>query len=1229
MLKKLLWRFLGVKKLDVIEDKIIMEVLVKMIKTEVFPYIRRKIDKLLKITNEYRFYDLVKAVYCISLCINNRSVLESCLALNASLIEHEEKGSLKIETFDDFKKFFDKIYDFMKPEMTDDYTVEDFGEVRIRYNDKFYRVIVGTGHNNVFACLNFLPALAKETSHEEELKLAFEYTSGVINYFLEVNKNDGIAKKRFVLPSEELFYKVQKFFREECKKYDILKLNSLLKSDEAAIEKMHFVCREDNVYPLYNVSLLIDLYDIWENEIEFEQQISVANIGIIDRIYSLFETDRSNKCLMFAPAMMFPDQKYDPDQKTYTFIAKASRGVVVAINADEYKEGELEKEIENIEDYHKSGTLQIAETYNRFDDKGLRGLYISSDIPIQYLIYNSFMNPNQTYMSLGEVGKRKICTALDVIYYLNFMDDTDELFEYLSYSKEGDYERSFGFGSDAAFYFTWKNQGRYIAKGAIVYNMIDVGYDTENEAVVDYFREELRDYPFHVNDYLFREPFSWKIERRDIDTYEYTAKHGIGFGGVYFTLPRNNYVFLTNNVDFYKDVEDFGEYRQWIQLLEEIIIEGFASIKCIFEDDRAICNTGIQMAFMPIEYAIHAGHESFLHEERTYVYSDAQYHNRKWIIRYVVKDMQQIFQDIQKSEDRSIEFNILEEILCPLLVRNPELKEMFEKRKQVISLDKKKIGVFSTSVEYKWDNNVQNFSPKDYHYHNVRKRIANICYDNMIKPGTYHGKQANQIIRAMQKALIQDFENEVSKFSWNELHCMLLDYHSTLLHDININWKRYGAYSGLDEEKDKEVRDRIIDQREKSKHDDRNVLYLIETNSYLNSKSEIHATTDDINFLLAYANWLVVLNNVADMCYFADDEAYIEITDEYVVDTLPDDQDDEESNNLHHRIYSYSDGLKRDKKTDINYLEKVKGVFKEDTGFDFQNFLDVLSYFSYSFSEDIVKNEGSNVLRASMKDLLSDFLAQMNGAITEEDARNLFDYLVIVSQNLKTVGGKEDFYLPIGKRRTRNVRFELMPLVSIGGDIIFSPITMEHLKNDWLNGIMDFVLPHEVGMNRTKQLIVEWKNFYEKQIVYDIAKAFEENRFDIVKMNFELRKLDKSHPQWLGDYDVFAVDKKYKSIWIVECKVIEKVATFYDMYRQQNRFFNEHKEDEKFQRRIDYLQENADQVIQQLGFTECMGYKVIPYMCMNKVLVSRYKEIAFPIVSYSELIEIISSVSRD
>lgn len=391
----------------------------KMVKTEAFPTIRMKIDRLLKITNEYQFNDLVKAVYCINLCINNRSVLESCLALNACLIEYEEKGSKRIGTYDEFKGFFGKIYDVMKPGIADDYTVEDFGEVQLRYNDKFYRVIIGTGHNNVYACLNFLPTLARNISREEELCLALEYVSGTIDYFIEENKNDGVVEKRFVLPTEILFYKVQKFFKEEVKKYDILELDSLMMSEGTTIEKSHFVCREDNIYPLYNVSLLIDLYDIWENKIDFKEQISVANEGIIDRIYSLFEMDRSRSCSIFAPAMIFPEQKYDSSQRTYTFIAKASRGVVVALNADEYEEGQLEKEIANIEKYHKSGTLHIAETFNRFDKSGLRGIHIPADMPIEYLIYDSFMNPNQMHMSLGEEGKkRKTCTALDVIYYL-------------------------------------------------------------------------------------------------------------------------------------------------------------------------------------------------------------------------------------------------------------------------------------------------------------------------------------------------------------------------------------------------------------------------------------------------------------------------------------------------------------------------------------------------------------------------------------------------------------------------------------------------------------------------------------------------------------------------------------------------------------------------------------------------------------------------------------------
>lgn len=106
-----------------------------------------------------------------------------------------------------------------------------------------------------------------------------------------------------------------------------------------------------------------------------------------------------------------------------------------------------------------------------------------------------------------------------------------------------------------------------------------------------------------------------------------------------------------------------------------------------------------------------------------------------------------------------------------------------------------------------------------------------------------------------------------------------------------------------------------------------------------------------------------------------------------------------------------------------------------------------------------------------------------------------------------------------------------------------------------------------------------------------------------------------------------AVNLQAKEIWIIECKVIEKVETFYEMYRQQNRFFKENKYDEKFQRRIDLLNANYAEVIRDLKLP-IEKYNIKPYMCVNKVFVSRYKKITFPILSYQEMVAEIGKENR-
>ena len=73
------------------------------------------------------------------------------------------------------------------------------------------------------------------------------------------------------------------------------------------------------------------------------------------------------------------------------------------------------------------------------------------------------------------------------------------------------------------------------------------------------------------------------------------------------------------------------------------------------------------------------------------------------------------------------------------------------------------------------------------------------------------------------------------------------------------------------------------------------------------------------------------------------------------------------------------------------------------------------------------------------------------------------------------------------------------------------------------------------------------------------------------------------------------------------------------MYNQQRGFFLDHKDDEDFQRRIDYMNKNYKKVLKALKFDSSSNYEVVPYMVMNKVMSSRYKKIKFPIISIREL----------
>ena len=127
-----------------------------------------------------------------------------------------------------------------------------------------------------------------------------KYNSDTINFFRDSNINDGKQIKRFTLPNSKLFMATKRFFKSID--FDLLiELNDILKVNNNYIEEQHFIEYNNKIYPLYNTSILIDLYDKYYNKLSDNEKIELSDLGIADILSQIAKTDQGE-----SPSVYFP-----------------------------------------------------------------------------------------------------------------------------------------------------------------------------------------------------------------------------------------------------------------------------------------------------------------------------------------------------------------------------------------------------------------------------------------------------------------------------------------------------------------------------------------------------------------------------------------------------------------------------------------------------------------------------------------------------------------------------------------------------------------------------------------------------------------------------------------------------------------------------------------------------------------------------------------------------------
>ena len=322
------------------------------------------------------------------------------------------------------------------------------------------------------------------------------------------------------------------------------------------------------------------------------------------------------------------------------------------------------------------------------------------------------------------------------------------------------------------------------------------------------------------------------------------------------------------------------------------------------------------------------------------------------------------------------------------------------------------------------------------------------------------------------------------------------------------------------------------------------------------------------------------------------------------------------ANEIKEKKYKYGEYTHKDNALDREMIEMIKKSFNLDTKVDFDAFIYFLSMFSSNQhilelkALNLLTIEG-NVVIGNIEDFARYF--EEHSEYHTEIFYGILKFIVIDDQKITTDG-----VIPIWEKKKRVNKFLAKPIIVTKNRIIFSPIILDRLQKEWIDGIFNFTLPYNTGMQNTINTINNWKKFYEQQIVKDIKDLFKDGRYTVY-VDQELYKFDTkgNHLRNLGDYDLIIIDNYKKEILLLEVKYMRLSQTMKDIMGDQKEYFLGKKaKGIKFKRRVEYFEDNLDIICRNIGLEKT--YSLKSYFVTNKLVKSNFVEYPFEIISFNE-----------
>ncbi len=1175
--------------------------------------------KLFPILSEYSFFDLCRAVFCINSWRYNRPNLSFYLTLNYVLSKIDRTGTRQIQTYKQFMSFYDSIMGYNNSTLNDP-IIPDFGEIKVVFNSTFYPILIGNGYNHAYPLMKCLDTNISAINKEKEMEDVLSYVLEMVDALQNIEPFDSnkYQYNELSCPSEKYFCACLEYYQRLSPPDDCF-IRKLSFEEQKDITTSHFLIEQGKVLvPLFNPSIIVDAYNtIMLNLPELKMRRNqIADRAVYSRLCSNFDISPESPNILFSIGVVEDLNKQKIlEQILFDFALINRKSLILFMNESALHGRDMTRLYSAVKNLHSQNDLKIIQLIK--NEKTV--LFDFSKMETVEIIFYDNALILGPVLKLKETGKISSCYLYDLITIFDLAHDGEEIAEFFSKYNDGTL-KTIDFHSGLSGLFSmWIESNKEFSQGAFeVSGIASIVYDFEWNLFEKYLILN-KWYPFNHYSKMFEEPFQWIVQDEEDGQFKLILnKAVIGFGG-YFRKVADSYLFLAHNLKLVTDVKQWNIHAEHIRMIDELLKRNMVLIEDALIKANLYSFDGVQITYLPMNYARTVDNTHFLEQDKKYVYSDCSSFQNKILIRYAVND-EALMNDIMSSSTKNVECEFMSELLSCLNEKFGINVDIINKEIDELRGNKKDIEAIAIEQKYYFSFNNQTIKPSDEKYIAVRKQIAQICKTVGIKPGIYSNDRATEIVRKLQELIIPKFEDQIMQYDKLSLHKKVVSTLAAYIHNKNLDMKRYilSNKDSLSEEAKERTIINTINLREEEKNQIRDLCYLIDTNLSLERTVSKLPNNNDVEYLLAFSHWLMLLQDCADQAHYKLFDAQIEIEDDYRVSTKYSNDGSDYANVQNRRIYSSKDYVPQ-RADDEVWLKKALSAFYKDTSVSLVDIISLCyNYFSFEFYHTFTHEAEPDVFEINREELIADLESALTDKNQIDDYVKAIDYLTIDTSKIKNIGDEKNSFVPVWEREKRDQRFDVRPIVKSGNMLIFSPVVMYELATMWEVGLQEFYPPYEINLNNFTIVLRQWKKKCETQMETDINELCK-NAGYITFKNLKLSKINKKYPSDLGDYDVLAIDTDKKIIWNLESKFLIKVGSIKEYANHQNTFFVNDKKDEKFAKRIEYLSTHLKDIFESLGIDDASEYTIKNLMITNKVFTSSYKKVGFDIITFFEL----------